>query len=79
MKINWLLSNRLLLDGNGYTRVPAFTQRGMCFATWNGGMAQGTRVSQREDLRGQPWQAYGQGHFGAVRRDEKRVWEIKCA
>lgn len=79
MKINWVLSNRLLFDGNGYTRIPAFTQRGMAFGTWNGGMAQGTKVSQRDDLRGQPWQAYGQGHFGAVRRDEKRVWEIKAA
>ena len=33
----------------------------------------------RDDLRGQPWQAYGQGHYGAVRRDEKRVWEIKAS
>lgn len=79
MRFNWILSNRLLLDGNGYTRIPVWTKRGMCFGTWNGGVMNGTKVSQREDLRGQPWQCYGQGDFGAVRRDEKRVWEIKAA
>lgn len=77
MGINWVLTNKFNLDGNGYERIPAWTQRGMSFCTWNGGMS--TKVSQRDDLRGQPWQAYGQGHYGAVRRDEKRVWEIKAS
>lgn len=77
MGINWVLVNKYLLDGTGYERVPAWTKRGMSFCTWNGGM--NTAVSQREDLRGRPWQAYGQGHYGAVRRDEKRVFEIKAS
>ena len=77
MGINWVLVNKFLTDGSGYERIPAWTQRGMSFCTWNGGMS--TKVSQRDDLRGQPWQAYGQGHYGAVRRDEKRVWEIKAS
>jgi hypothetical protein len=77
LNVNWVLTNKYLVDGNGYERVPAWTQRGMSFCTWSGGMA--TAVSQREDLRGRPWQAYGQGHYGSVRRDEKRVFEIKAS
>lgn len=77
LKINWVLTNKFTLDGNGYEQIPAFTQRGMGFCTWNGGMS--AKVSQRDDLRGQPWQSYGQGHYGSVRRDEKRVWQIKAA
>jgi len=76
MGINWILSNRLQTDSNSYRRVPFYTSRGMSFTTWNGGIK--TKVSQREDLRGLPWQAYGEGHFGAVRRDALRVVEIKC-
>jgi len=74
---NYVISNLLLTDGSGYRRVPFFTTRGMAFCTWNGGLS--TQVSQRVDLAGHPWQIYGEGHFGAVRRDEKRVFEIKCA
>lgn len=76
MGINWIISNRLLTDSNSYRRVPFFTSKGMSFCTWDGGMR--TKVSQRDDLRGQPWQVYGEGHFGAVRRDAKKVVEIKC-
>lgn len=77
MGINWIISNRLLTDSNSYRRVPFFTTAGMSFCTWDGGMR--TKVSQRDDLRGQPWQVYGEGHFGSVRRDENKVVEIKCA
>lgn len=77
MKINWILSNRLLLDGSGYLRVPFYTSAGMSFCEWDGGIK--TNVTQRTDIRGQPWQAYGKESVGAVRRDHKRVFEIKCA
>ncbi len=77
LKINFVVSNRLATDASGYRRIPFFFQRGMSGCTWNGGIK--TNVSQRLDLRGQPWQVYGEGHFGAVRRDSKRVYEIKCA
>lgn len=76
MGINWILSNRLQTDTNGYRRVPLYTRRGMAFCVWDGGTK--TRVSQRNDLRGEPWQAYGDGHYGAVRRDNLRLVEIKC-
>lgn len=77
MGFNWIISNMLLLDANGYRRIPVYASRGMSFCTWNGGPQ--TDVSQRKDKRGQPWQVYGQGHWGAVRRDSKRVYEIKTA
>lgn len=76
LSINFIVSNRLLADSSSYRRVPIFTPKGMTFATW-GGLQ--TTVSQRQDLRGHPWQVYGQGHFGAVRRDAKRVIEIQCS
>lgn len=77
MGINWILSNKLGVDGSGYLRVPFYTTAGMSFCEWNGGMQ--TNVSQRQDVRGQPWQVYGKESIGAVRRDSKRVFEIKCA
>jgi hypothetical protein len=77
MGINWIISNRLLTDSNSYRRLPFYTQAGMSFCSWNGGMK--TTVDQRKDLRGQPWQVYGEGHFGSVRRDAKKVVEIKCS
>lgn len=77
MGITFIVSNRLLTDGSSYRRVPMFSARGMAFCTWDGGIK--TSVDQRRDLRGQPWQVYGEGHFGAVRRDAKRVVEIKCS
>lgn len=76
MKVNWVISNRLLTDSNSYRRVPFFTSKGMTFCRWDGGPK--TDVSQRKDLRGHPWQVYGQVHSGAVRRDANRVVEIKC-
>ncbi len=77
LTINFIVSNRLAVNGSSQRRVPFFFQRGMSFCTWNGGIQ--TDVSQRKDLRGHPWQVYGQGHFGSVRRDNKRVYEIPCA
>lgn len=76
LKIRYIVTNRLQVDGSSYRRIPMWTKRGMAFATWKG-----TRidVSQRKDKRGLPWQAYIDGSFDAVRRDEKRVVEIKCA
>lgn len=76
LKIRFIVTNRLPTDGSSYRRVPMWTKRGMAFATWKG-----TRidVSQRKDKRGLPWQGYIDGSFDAVRRDEKRVVEIKCS
>jgi hypothetical protein len=77
MGINWVLSNRLQTDANSYRRVPFFTSAGMSFCSWDGGIK--TDVSQRKDLRGHPWQVYGKGSWGAVRKDALKVIEIKCS
>jgi hypothetical protein len=77
LTVNFVVSNRLVTDGSGYRRIPFYFQRGMAGCTWNGGVK--TNINQRLDLRGQPWQVYGEGHFGSVRRDNKRVFEIKCS
>jgi hypothetical protein len=77
MGFNWIIHNRLTTDGSGYRRVPVWTNKGMAYCTWDGGIK--TDVSQRKDKAGLPWQVYGQGHFGAVRRDANKVFEIKCA
>ncbi|QAZ38437.1 hypothetical protein C1M51_02815 [Methylibium sp. Pch-M] len=77
LSINFVVSNRLPVDGSGYRRVPFWTRKGMTFCSWGGGMK--TDVSQRKDKRGMPWQAYAEGHFGAVRRDSDRVLEILCS
>jgi hypothetical protein len=77
LAINFIVSNRLPVDGSSYRRCPLYTPKAMAFYTWGGGMK--TDVSQRKDKRGMPWQAYVEGHFGSVRRDQKRIVEIKCA
>ncbi len=77
LKIKFIVSNLLATDSSGYRRVPFFFARGMSFCTWGAGLE--TSVKQRTDLRGEPWEVYGQGHFGAVRRDDKRVFEIQCS
>jgi hypothetical protein len=77
MGINWIISARLPVDGSSYRRVPFYTSKGMTFCTWDGGIK--TSVDQRKDLRGHPWQVYGKGSCGAVRKDKMRVVEIQCA
>lgn len=76
LAINFIVSNRLPVNGSSQRRVPLYTPKAMSFCTWGGGMR--TNVTQRTDKRGQPWQAYVEGHFGAVRRDAKRIIEIPC-
>ena len=77
LSVNFIVSNRLQTDSSGYRKVPIYTKRGMNFTTWGGGLK--TNVSQETQLRGQPWQVYGSGNFGAVRRDAKRVVQILCS
>lgn len=76
LAINFIVSNRLPVDSNSYRRVPLYTPKAMTFCSWE---ALTTDVSQRKDKRGQPWQCYVQGSFGAVRSDPDRIIEIPCA
>lgn len=75
MGFDWIISNKLTV-ASSVRDCPVFAKAGMNFTTWDGGLK--TDISQRKDLRGHPWQAYTEGHFGAVRRDKLKVWRIKC-
>ena len=66
----------LTTDTSGYRRVPMWAKSGMHLAKW---MDVTSSVSQRNDLRGEPWQLYLKMTMGATRLEEGRVIEIKCA
>ena len=62
-------SERHQTSGNN-TWCGMWVPSGMQFGTWQD---INTKITQREDLRGQPWQVYVSGFFGATRRQEKKV------
>ncbi len=74
--INLKHTELIAADTNSYDRVPVYAKSGMVLATWND---ISTDVSIRKDLAGLPTQVYVYGTFGAVRVEENRVIEIKCA
>lgn len=67
---------RVQADATPYDRIPVYAKSGMHLRTWAG---VATDISQRKDLAGLPWQIYVTGTFGAVRSEEGKVYEIKCA
>lgn len=69
-------SELFALDSSSYRRVPVWCKSGMHLGQWG---AMETNISKREDLSGQPWQAYQKLTIGATRIDEKKVIEIKCS
>lgn len=74
--IRFVHSERLMTDGSGYRRVPIWVPSGMTFCTWDDLT---TDISQRKDKAGLPWQLYVFGTFNAVRNEDAKVLEIKCA
>lgn len=74
--INIVHCERLDTDGSSYRRVPVFAKSGVYLGQWNDIQ---TSVDKRNDLRGQPWQVYAIGTFGATRLEENKVIEVKCA
>lgn len=68
-------SERLLLDGNGYARVPAYRKSALGL-----GIAQDIegQVAQRADKRFS-WYCYSSMSIGASRLEEPKLVEIKCA
>ncbi|MDB5433550.1 MAG: hypothetical protein JWP35_4666 [Caulobacter sp.] len=74
--INFIHSERLLLNGSSQRRNPLWVKSGVCLGIWN---EIETDVSQRKDLEGHPWQVYLQGTFGGSRLEEKKVIELPCA
>lgn len=55
--------------------IPIWAKSGMYLGLWNDIE---TKVSQRDDLQGQPWQAYAKCSIGGARLDEKRVVKLYC-
>lgn len=63
-------------DQSGSSRaVPAWVPSGMHLGIWND---INTNVSQRNDLTGEPWQAYTKLSCNATRLEEKKVVKIWC-
>ena len=55
------------------TQVPIWAKSGMYMGTWQDISAS---VTRRNDLRGEPFQAYVVGTFGATRLEEKKIMKI---
>lgn len=68
-------STRLGVDGSGYKRCFAFQKTGMGLAI---GMDATSRITERDDKSGYPWQAYVALSMGATRLENSKVVEIKC-
>lgn len=75
MGFNFVRSERLQTDSNGYTRVPVWQKQGMYL-----GCAEDSTlvaVTQRAD-KNMAWQPYYEMVLGAARVEEGRIVEIKC-
>ena len=63
-------------DASGTSwQVPVYARSGMHLGIWNDIT---TSVSRRNDLQGEPFQAYCYGTFGATRLEEKKVIRVWC-
>lgn len=63
-------------DAAGTSRmVPVYAKSGMHLGVWNDIQ---NSISQREDIRGRPFQLYSIGTFGATRIEEKKVIRVWC-
>lgn len=74
--INIIHCERLDTDTSSYRRVPVFAKSGMYLGIWNDIK---TSISQRNDLSGEPWQAYVYMTAGATRLEENKTIEVKCS
>ncbi len=72
----FLRTERLVVDGSSFRRIPAYVESAMNFSMWEDVM---TSVNKRTELRGEPYEVYSMATYGATRTDEKRIVEIKCA
>lgn len=74
MGINFLVTERLPVDGAGATRCPVWVKRGVVFGSWGGLM---TSVDKRADKWGNV-QVMTKGTFGATRTEGELVQEVLC-
>lgn len=68
-------STRLPVDGSGYRRCFAFQKTGVALAV---GKDATSRITERDDKSGYPWQAYISLSMAATRLENSKVREIKC-
>lgn len=74
--INFIHTELLGVDGSSYRRMPVWAKSGMHLGIW---MDIQTSASIRNDLQGEPFQAYVKMSMNATRLEEEKVVEIKCA
>ena len=60
--------------GTNEVNVPVWAKSGMHLGIWNDVQ---TSISKRNDLQGEPWQAYVYITIGATRLDEEKVFNIE--
>ena len=73
--INFIHCERLDNNATPYRMVPVFAKSGMYLGLWDD---INVNVSQRNDLQGEPWQAYVKLSCGATRLEENKVIQILC-
>lgn len=71
--INFIHSERLALDGSGFTQIPVWAKSGMYLGIWNDVV---TDIDQRKDIQGMPWQCYLLMTMGATRLEEKKIVQV---
>lgn len=62
-------------SASGDKLVPVFAKSGVHLGVWND---ISTSISKRNDLQGEPWQAYIYLTCGATRLEEKKIVQIAC-
>jgi hypothetical protein len=72
--INFIHSELLASDGTSRL-VPMFAKSGLYLGIW-GDIS--TSISQRNDIQGEPWQAYLKLTIGATRLEEDKCVQIAC-
>lgn len=72
----FVLTERLEVDGSGYTRIPVWTRNGMAWGEWDSPYLD---IDRDKTLAGHPIAIYMKQAFNGARIDPKRVVEIKAA
>lgn len=75
MGFNFIVTERLSVDGSSDRRCMAFAKSGVHLGIWNDIT---TRISERAD-KSYSTQVYVKGTFGATRVEEEKCIEIKCS
>lgn len=74
--INFVISNRIPVDGNSYRRLPVWVPSGMGRGSWK---EISGNIRNRPDLQGNPAYVEASMMLGFTRLEEAKCWEIKCA